>query len=129
MKTERNWSDRTGAKRPFWKKGAIIHHLKVVHYRKKLADDFGISYDSKQKPSVRPKIREPIPEQKYYQEENHCYKMLTDYFHLLREWKQQYAPKQPEEEWHPLFVEALQRESYIEYSPVWHSRRKESTCS
>ena len=34
---------------------------------------------------------------------------------LLREWKQQYAPKQPEEEWHPLFVEALQRESYIEY--------------
>ena len=41
--------------------------------------------------------------------------MLTDYFHLLREWKQQYAPKQPEDEWHPLFVEALQRESYIEY--------------
>mgnify|MGYP002110355750 CR=1 FL=1 len=31
MRTERNWSNRTGAKRPFWKKGAIIHHLKVVH--------------------------------------------------------------------------------------------------
>ena len=41
--------------------------------------------------------------------------MLTDYFHSLRAWKQQYAPKQPEDEWHPLFVEALQRESYIEY--------------
>ena len=80
----------------------------------KLADDFGICYDSRQKPSVRPKIREPTPEQKYHQEENHCYKVLTDYFHLLREWKQQYAPKQPEDEWHPLFVEALQRESYIE---------------
>ena len=81
----------------------------------KLADDFGIYYDSRQKPSVRPKIREPTPEQRYQQEENHCYKVLTDYFHLLREWKQQYAPKQPEDEWHPLFVEALQRESYIEY--------------
>ena len=81
----------------------------------KLADDFGIRYDSRQKPSVRPKIREPTPEQRYQQEENHCYKVLTDYFHLLREWKQQYAPKQPEDEWHPLFVEALQRESYIEY--------------
>ena len=81
----------------------------------KLADDFGICYDSRQKPSVRPKIREPTPEQRYQQEENHCYKVLTDYFHLLREWKQQYAPKQPEDEWHPLFVEALQRESYIEY--------------
>ena len=71
----------------------------------KLADDFGISYDSRQKPSVRPKIREPTPEQMCRQEENHCYKVLTDYFHLLREWKQQYAPKQPEDEWHPLFVE------------------------
>ena len=81
----------------------------------KLANDFGISYDSRQKPSVRPKIREPTPEQKYQQEESRCYKVLTEYFHLLRKWKQQYAPKQPEEEWHSLFVEALQRESDIEY--------------
>ena len=81
----------------------------------KLADDFGIPYDSRQKPSVRPHIREPTPEQKYQQEENHCYRVLSDYFNLLREWKTQYAPKQSEEEWHPLFVEALQRESYIEY--------------
>ena len=44
-----------------------------------------------------------------------CYKVLSDYFHRLRTWKQQYAPKQPEDEWHPLFVEALQRESHIEY--------------
>ena len=62
----------------------------------KLADDFGISYDSRQKPSVRPKLREPTPEQRDQQEENRCYKVLTDYFHLLRAWKQQYAPKQPE---------------------------------
>lgn len=53
----------------------------------KIADDFGISYDSRQKPSIRPKIREPTPEQKYQQEENHCYKVLSDYFHLLRKWE------------------------------------------
>lgn len=81
----------------------------------KLADDFGISYDSRQKPSVRLKIREPTPEQKYQQQEKRCYKVLTDYFHLLRAWKKQYAPTKPEEEWHPLFVEALQRENHIEY--------------
>ena len=81
----------------------------------KLANDFGISYDSRQKPSSRPKIREPTPEQKYQQEESRCYKVLTEYFHLLRKWKQQYAPKQPEEEWHSLFVEAMQRESHVEY--------------
>lgn len=81
----------------------------------KLADDFGISYDSRQKPSVRPKVREPTPEQKYQIEENRCYKVLTDYFHLLKEWERQYAPKQSDDVWHPLFVEALQRGSYIEY--------------
>lgn len=41
--------------------------------------------------------------------------MLPDYFYHLRTWKRQYAPQQPKDEWHPLFVEALQRESLIEY--------------
>ena len=92
----------------------------------KLADDFGICYDNRQKHRIKPHIREPTPEQRYRQEESRCYRVLSDYFHHLRTWKQQYAPKQPEDEWHPLFVEALQRESYIEYllacSAVWHSR-------
>ena len=69
----------------------------------------------KDKHRIKPHIREPTPEQRYQQEENRCYKVLSDYFHHLRTWKQQYAPKQPEDEWHPLFVEALQRESHIEY--------------
>ena len=47
--------------------------------------------------------------------ENHCYKVLTDYFHLLREWEKKYAPKQPDEEWNPLFAEALYKKNYIEY--------------
>ena len=81
----------------------------------KIANDFGIGYDSGRKPSVIAKIREPTPEQKYQQEENRCYKVLSDYFHHLRTWKRQYAPQQPEDEWHLLFVEALQRESHIEY--------------
>ena len=36
----------------------------------KLAEDFGLNYDSRQKPSIRPRIREPTPEQKYQKEEN-----------------------------------------------------------
>ena len=81
----------------------------------KLADDFGISYDSKQKPTVKPHIREPTAEQLYQKEEAHTYRVLTDYFHLLRRWETQQAPHTPDDEWHPLFVEALQRMSYIEY--------------
>ena len=80
-----------------------------------LAEDFGLNYDSRQKPSIRPRIRDPTPEQKYQKEENHCYKVLTDYFHLLREWEKKYAPKQPDEEWNPLFAEALHKKNYIEY--------------
>ena len=34
---------------------------------------------------------------------------------LFRSWKEEYAPKQPEDDWHPLFVEALHRQPYIEY--------------
>ena len=81
----------------------------------KLADDFGISYDSKHKPTVKPKIREPTTEQLYQKEEAHTYRVLTDYFHLLRRWETQYAPQTSDDEWHPLFVEALQKTSYIEY--------------
>ena len=81
----------------------------------KLADDFGISYDSRHKPTVRPHIREPTAEQLYQKEEARCYRVLTDYFHLVRRWETQHAPKQPDDVWHPLFVEALQRKSHIEY--------------
>lgn len=81
----------------------------------KIADDFGIAYDNRQKPTVKPHIREPTPEQKYRQEEMHCYKVLCEYFHLLQKWEQQYAPQTPEDDLHPLFVEALQRKSYTEY--------------
>lgn len=81
----------------------------------KLADDFGIPYDSRHKPSIKAKIREPTAEQLYQKEEARCYQVLTDYFHLLRRWERQYAPKSTDEDWHPLFVEALQKTSYIEY--------------
>ena len=81
----------------------------------KLADDFGIPYDSRKKPIVKPNIREPTAEQIYQKEEARCFRVLSDYFHLLRSWERQYAPQTPEDEWHPLFVEALQKASYIEY--------------
>ena len=81
----------------------------------KLADDLGIVYDNRQKPTVKPHIREPTPEQKYRQEEMHCYKVLCEYFHLLQKWEQQYAPQTPEDDLHPLFVEALQKQDYVDY--------------
>ena len=45
----------------------------------------------------------------------------NEYWAVFEEWKRlddnkrNYAPKTPDEEWHPLFVEALQKLSYQEY--------------
>ena len=45
----------------------------------------------------------------------------NEYWAVFDEWKRlddnkrKYAPKTPDEEWHPLFVEALQKISYQEY--------------
>lgn len=39
---------------------------------------------------------------------------IIQYHKLLRRWKTEHAPKSPEEVPHPLFVEACQREQYIE---------------
>lgn len=81
----------------------------------KIADDFGIGYDRSREPTVRPKARVPTQEQLYKVEEARCYRVLTDYFHLLRTWRTQYAPQSPDGEPDPLFAEALHRTDYIEY--------------
>lgn len=81
----------------------------------KLADDFGIAYDRNCKPSIVTKIREPTEQQKFEAEEKRCYRVLSDYFHKLRAWEKEYALKKPEDEWHPLFEEALKKRDYIEY--------------
>ncbi len=83
----------------------------------KLAADFSIVFDAKGhdppgRKKVKPKIREEL---RYRQAEQKCFRVLSDYYHLLYRWEQDYAPKTPEEEWNPFFVEALQQKSYIEY--------------
>ena len=44
-----------------------------------------------------------------------CFRVLTDYLHLLEDWKVRYAPKTPEEALDDRFVEACQMLCHIEY--------------
>ncbi len=37
------------------------------------------------------------------------------YFRLLNDWLIEYEPKSPEEDFHPLWVEAVQKKDYVEY--------------
>ena len=78
-----------------------------------LAQEFSIPYEDKEPPRHR-KPRQETPEQRFRRMERYCFRVLCDYRNLLRRWKRDYAPKTPDEDFHPLFVEALQRLDYIE---------------
>lgn len=90
---------------------AKLFSLTPMEAANKLAADFGITgYGKGHDP---PKV---LPDRKKQQDdEAHCFRVLCDYFHLLRRWKTEYAPTMEDAEWHPLFVEALQKYDFIEY--------------
>lgn len=60
-------------------------------------------------------IRPPDSEGDFRTWINGAVKTLIDYSWLMREWKEKYTPSDPEDEWHPLFCEALQNEAKTEY--------------
>ena len=45
----------------------------------------------------------------------HGWRVLTDYYHLLRKWEADYSPKTADEDPHPRFLEAVQKKDYMGY--------------
>ncbi len=43
------------------------------------------------------------------------YSIYLQYFHLLNDWLCKFEPKSPDEDLHPLFLEAIHKKDYIEY--------------
>ena len=86
---------------------AKLYGLSLKEAAVKIADDFGISYNLKHKASVRARIREPTDMEKVRKEKQHCMTVLSDYRRLLLEWERTCSPVTLDEEWNPLFVEAL----------------------
>ncbi len=66
-------------------------------------------------PQRRPFVISKLVAQEYHKKEERCCRVLCGYLHLLRDWKEQYAPKPEDEDWHPLFCEALRKMDYVEY--------------
>lgn len=60
-------------------------------------------------------IHRKAEEQKHETRLIHAQQVLTDYLHLLIIMRQQYAPVHQEDEWHPLFIEALSFEERIQH--------------
>jgi DNA primase len=81
----------------------------------KIASDFGLNYDATNRAPPKKMAPKKTLEQILDEEQKQCFCVLSDYYHLLRKWKTEYAPKSMDEEWHPCFVEALQNISKVEY--------------
>ena len=79
-----------------------------------LAADFGISNEPVRFATAPAKTERPYIRQ-FREDEMFCFRALTDYLHLLEDWKLRYAPKTPDEDWDDRFVEACQMLDYIEY--------------
>lgn len=92
---------------------AKLFGLTQIEAAKKISYDFGLHLFNGEI---------AVPVNKVIQEENE-YKMwlknattiVDEYLNKLIEWKKIYAPKNPAESLHPLFVESLKKQGYIEY--------------
>ena len=93
---------------------ARIYNLAPKEAAEKLAQDFGLIYDS-QAPPRRRYVRQKTEAQKFREDRQRCYRVLSDYYYLLKKWEADNSPRTPEEEPHPRFVEAIQKKTYVEY--------------
>ena len=93
---------------------ARLYDLSPKEAAEKLAQDFGLSYDNKAPPR-RSYVRQKSEAQVRKEKREHGWRVLTDYYHLLRKWEADYSPKMPDEDPHPRFLEAIQKKDYMGY--------------
>ena len=93
---------------------AKLFDLSPKEAAEKLAQDFGLIYDS-QAPPRRRYVRQKNEAQKFREDRQRCYRVLSDYYYLLKKWEADNSPRTLEEEPHPRFVEAIQKKTYVEY--------------
>ena len=93
---------------------ARLYDLSPKEAAEKLAQDFGLAYDS-QAPPRRRYIRQKNEAQKFKEDWDRTFRVLADYYHLLGKWETDYSPKTPEENPHPRFMEAIQKRDYTGY--------------
>ena len=93
---------------------AKLFDLSPKEAAEKLAQDFGLIYDS-QAPPRRRYVRQKTEAQQFREDRQRCYRILSDYYYLLKKWEADNSPQTPEEEPHPRFVEAIHKKTYVEY--------------
>lgn len=99
---------------------AKYFNLSVKESAEKLAEDFSVPYEkyqsyNKMKDYQKPKQKKQTLDQFFHEQQIRFFRVYSDYFHLLKKWKVDYAPRIEDDDWHPLFVEAMEKYTLIEY--------------
>ena len=130
MKIDRNYyCFACGAKGDAVNYVAVLFGLSQFEAAKKINEDFSREFQSrkteirrKQNSGVREKEKVPTKRKGYNSSKRKLIKWAKDatnvllrYLRWMEFWREFYKPEFTEEEWHPLFAEALQNESKISY--------------
>ena len=99
---------------------AKYFNISVKESAEKLAEDFSVPYEkyqsyNKTKDYQKPKQKKQTLDQFFHEQQIRFFRVYSDYFHLLKKWKVEYAPRIEDDDWHPLFVEAMEKYTLIEY--------------
>lgn len=101
---------------------ADLFRITPIEAAKKLAADYQIPVTQEFLKKQHGKKKKVIPKRTLYQTEQkleqwewECVCILSDYLHLLEEWKVQYAPENSEVEYADEFIEACQRRELVNY--------------
>ena len=103
-----------GAKGDVIDLAARLFDLSGYEAAQRLAVDFSINTEPGQAVAAFYKPKRPHIRQ-FREDEMMCFRALTDYLHLLEDWKVRYVPKTPDDALDDRFVEACQMIDYIEY--------------
>ena len=92
---------------------AKLFGLRQIDAAKKISEDFGLGlFDRGIAVPIKMAVNPKYEMQKWLGEARQTVK---DYLTTLYKWHRDYAPRNQDDEFHPLFVESLQKIDYIEY--------------
>ena len=92
-----------------------LFHLSLYDAAQKLAADFHLTPDKPPSAAALHAKRIRTEAQQLRETEQLCFSVLSDYAHVLRDWKVQYAPQSPAEAPDERFVEACHKLDEVEY--------------
>ena len=92
-----------------------LFQLSPYDAARKLAADFHLTPDKPPSAAALHAKRIQTEAQQLRENERLCFSVLSDYAHVLRDWKVQYAPQSPAEAPDERFVEACHRLPWAEY--------------